>query len=487
MKWTVLNRVPLNLDAVFVARYEGGDLPEWLDAAQKKRCSDGLRAKQFKGTRGEMAVVCSGISPVVFIGLGKGKDKSYERVRRFAAAAYRKASAEKWTRVAIDLSSTGYSRDSYAAQGLVEGWDLSSYRFDAYKSKKNPAVYAAESVTVVVAGKPDAAAAREGIRAGAIVSAGVRFSRDLGNEPANVLYPESYAARLRAKFAGTGVRVTVLDPKKLKSLRMGGILGVGQGSRRGPRLVILEYKPARVSNDQPIALVGKGVTFDTGGISIKPAKSMEDMKFDMSGSGAVAAAIWTASQLKLPVWTVGFLPMAENMPGGMAQRPGDIIRCHNGKTVEVFNTDAEGRLILADALAYSARWKPKYLVDAATLTGACAHTLDYVASGLMTNDAGLGEKLKAAGERAGERLWEFPLWEEYDEFIKGTAADIQNISRKTAGIQTSGMFLKHFADHAKWAHLDIAGTAYTAGPRDYHTIGATGVGVRLFIEFLKNC
>jgi leucyl aminopeptidase len=151
----------------------------------------------------------------------------------------------------------------------------------------------------------------------------------------------------------------------------------------------------------------------------------------------------------------------------------------------VLNTDAEGRLILADALAYSARWKPAYLVDAATLTGACAHTLDYVASGLMTNDPGLGEKLKAAGERAGERLWEFPLWEEYDEFIKGTAADIQNISRKTAGIQTSGMFLKHFADHAKWAHLDIAGTAYTGGARDYYTVGATGVGVRLFLEFLK--
>lgn len=485
MKWTVLNRVPSTVEAVFVARYEGGELPAWLDAAARKRCADASRAKQFKGARGEMAVVCSGSAPIVFVGMGKEKDKSYERVRRFAAAAYRKSTAEKWTRVAIDFDSTGYSRDGYAVQGAVEGWQLSAYRFDSYKSKKNSNPFKIESVVLVALAKADAAAARDGVRDGVIVSEGVAFARDLGNEPANVLYPESYAARLRAQFAGTGVRVTVLDPKKLKGLRMGGILGVGQGSRRGPRLVILEYKPLRSQNDQPIALVGKGVTFDTGGISIKPAKSMEDMKFDMCGSAAVAAAIWTAARLKLPVWTVGFLPMVENMPGGMAQRPGDIIRCHNGKTVEVLNTDAEGRLILADALAYSARWKPKYVVDAATLTGACAHTLDYVASGLMTNDPALGEKLKAAGERAGERLWEFPLWEEYDEFIKGTSADIQNISRKTAGIQTSGMFLKHFADHSKWAHLDIAGTAYTAGPRDYYTTGATGVATRLFLEFLK--
>lgn len=250
-------------------------------------------------------------------------------------------------------------------------------------------------------------------------------------------------------------------------------------------MVILDYNPAKSSSAKPIVLVGKGVTFDTGGISLKPGRAMDEMKFDMCGSAAVVGALKAVADLKLPVRVVGLLPLAENMPGGKAQRPGDVIKCFNGKTVEVYNTDAEGRLILADALAFSEKYKPRFVVDIATLTGACAHTLDYVASGLMGNSEELIQKLKDAGNATGERLWEFPLWEEYDEFIRGSYGDIRNISRRTAGIQTAGAFLKHFGGHASWAHIDIAGTAW-GEPRHYTVEGATGVGVRLFVEFIRN-
>jgi leucyl aminopeptidase len=303
-----------------------------------------------------------------------------------------------------------------------------------------------------------------------------------------VIYPAAYAELIRKAAVAAGVKCQVLEERKLEALKMGGILSVGKGSARKPRLVVLEYTPAgKGSGSAPVVLVGKGVTFDSGGISLKPGKSMDEMKFDMSGSAAVVAAVITAAKLKLPVHVVGITPLAENMPDGGAMRPGDIFTCYNGKTVECLNTDAEGRLILADALAYAERFKPRYLIDIATLTGACAAVLDYVGSGLMSNDPELAAKLKAAGDKAGERLWEFPLWDEYDEFIKGTYADIQNISRRQAGVQTSGMFLKNFGGHSKWAHLDVAGTAWTQAARDYNTVGATGVGVRLFIEFLKGC
>ena len=251
------------------------------------------------------------------------------------------------------------------------------------------------------------------------------------------------------------------------------------------KLICIEYKGTS-KKQAPIALVGKGITFDTGGISIKPSKGMEEMKFDMCGSAAVVAAVRTAAKLKLPVHVVGLAPLAENMPGGNAQRPGDVITCYNGKTVDVLNTDAEGRLVLADALAYAKNYDPLCIVDIATLTGLCAHFFDHLASGLMGNNAELQKRLKDAGEKTGERLWELPMWDEFDEMIKGACGDIQNVSRASAGTITAGMFLKHFGGHAPWAHLDVAGTAWGTSARGYNPPGATGVGVRLFIEFLKS-
>lgn len=461
-----------------------------LSGAERKEVTKRLLAKEFKGGKAESLTLrsCGPVAgeAVWVAGLGKREKFGPESARKLGAALLKKAKADKWATVRVDGETVYAAAGRDGVQALCEGILLADYRFDRYFSKKKNSNPAPERIEISFSDKAAAAAAQEALNTARVIAEGVTLARDFANEPPNVIYPQAYAERIRKAAVEAGVRCEIFDEKKLAALKMGGILGVGKGSERKPRLVVLEYKPVKARAGQPVVLVGKGVTFDTGGISLKPGKSMDEMKFDMSGSAAVAAAVITAAKLRLPVHVIGLTPLAENMPDGAAQRPGDILTCYNGKTVEVLNTDAEGRLILADALAYAEKFKPRYLIDIATLTGACAAVLDYVGSGVMSNDPELVAKLKSAGDKAGERLWEFPLWEEYDEFIKGTYADIQNISRRQAGVQTSGMFLKNFAGHAKWAHLDVAGTAWSQTPRDYNAVGATGVGVRLFIEFLRH-
>jgi leucyl aminopeptidase len=300
--------------------------------------------------------------------------------------------------------------------------------------------------------------------------------------------PTKLANAAKEMAAKNNLTCKVLGREEMKKLGMGGILGVSQGSAEEPKFIILENKVAKSKFSNPIVLVGKGITFDTGGISIKPAGDMDKMKFDMCGAAAVIGTMKVVANLKLPLKVVGLVPTCENMPGGRAQRPGDIVTISNGKTVEVLNTDAEGRLILADALSYAAKFKPKALIDIATLTGACAATFADLAIGLMGTDPDLVKRIQKAGEYTGERCWELPLWDEYYDLIKATYADIQNISKKYAGTITAGMFLKEFADHTKsWAHLDIAGTAWNeGGPKILSPIGATGVGVRLFVRVIKD-
>ena len=459
-----------------------------LSTSDKSKLNSGLSKKDFKGSKAEALTVYGipGTHEVVWVvGLGKKSAYSYEGARRLGSAIYKKAKSEKWKKCRIDFESISLKNDPTYGQSLTEGLLLSDYSFDKYKSKKSPAPFKIQSMEISFKGKSRLQAIQKAVDEAHATAEGVNWARTLGNEPANILYPDSYAKRIQKMARESKLKCQVFDEKKLATLKMGGILGVGQGSRRKPCLVILEHKPVRSKNKKPIVLVGKGITFDTGGISIKPSKAMEEMKFDMCGSAAVVGALKVVAKLKLPLHIIGITPLAENMPGGEAQRPGDVITCYNGKTVDVLNTDAEGRLVLADALAYSKNDKPQCVVDIATLTGACAYTLDYAGSGVMGNREDLIKRLKKAGDKVGERVWEFPFWEEYDEFIKGTCGDIQNISRKSAGIQTSAAFLKHFADHSPWAHLDIAGTAWTTTPRQYNPVGATGVGVRLFIEFLK--
>ena len=323
------------------------------------------------------------------------------------------------------------------------------------------------------------------LRCARIVADAVNFTRHLINEPANVMPPRQLAAQAREIARQGKFRCQILGPAEIKKHKMGGIIAVSQGSHEPPQLIILEYGTAH-KKAGTICLVGKGVTFDTGGISIKPSRDMEKMKYDMSGAAAVIGILKAASRLKLPLHIIGIAPCVENMPGGGAQRPGDIIKMYNGKSVEVINTDAEGRLILADALAYAERFKPKALIDMATLTGACAVTFADKAIGLMGNDHALIERIRKAGETTGERCWELPLWDEYFEIIKGHHSDIMNAGSGYGGTITAAMFLKEFVTSKSWAHLDIAGTAWVDSNKPYNTRGATGVGVRIILEFLRH-
>lgn len=413
----------------------------------------------------------------VTAGLGKKEKFTLEKARRAAAKLLLQAKTLKIKEFALDMASFGdrFSPEE-TAQAVVEGVRSADYRFDKYKSK--PASSGLAELTLAFRSERGALQVRKAVQAAEAVSSGTYFTRDIANEPANVMTPPAVAAAAKAMAAKNGLLCRVLGKAEIKKMKMGGILGVSQGSSYPPQLVVLENKVR--SKGAPIVLVGKGITFDTGGISLKPSVDMDKMKFDMCGAAAVMGAMKAIANLKLPVKVIGIAPVCENMPGSTAQRPGDILHISNGKTVEVLNTDAEGRLILADALSYAKRFKPRVLVDIATLTGACAATFGDKAIGLMGTDEDVVRRLKKAGEATGERCWELPLWDEYFELIRANTADIQNISKKNAGTITAGMFLKEFTEHTKaWAHLDIAGTAWT-------NAGATGIGVRLFVEFVKS-
>ena len=497
IKAVSLSRHLQKMDALAVGCYEGEDLRKsagsLLGSVEKSKIQKILEARGYKGKKGEDVLLggtaAAGCDAVLVMGLGKRAAATPDTLRRAGGRIRARAKAEKWADVRVDLDSFFHGKDvAHGAQAMAEGALLAGYTFEKYKSEKKNGDKANRLKGIELVYK--SVALKKGVDAALLeaeaLADGVAMARDLGNEPPNVLYPESYAARIKKMATEHGLTCKVFDEKKLATLKMGGILAVGQGSCRKPRLVIVEHEPKNAKNKQPVVLVGKGITFDTGGISIKPSKDMEQMKFDMCGSAAVVTAVATAARLKLPLYVVGIVPLAENMPGGGAQRPGDTITCYNGKTVDVLNTDAEGRLVLADALAYAQEYKPKCIVDIATLTGLCAHFFDHLASGLMGNNEDVIRRLKEAGERTGERLWELPLWDEFDEMIKGSYGDIQNVSRATAGTITAGMFLKHFGGHSPWAHLDVAGTAWSTSGKGYNPAGATGIGVRLFIEFLKS-
>ncbi|HTG82277.1 MAG TPA: leucyl aminopeptidase, partial [Geobacteraceae bacterium] len=282
-----------------------------------------------------------------------------------------------------------------------------------------------------------------------------------------------------------GIDCRVLEREEMEREGMAALLAVARGSSQPPRFIILEYRGGG-KNARPTVLVGKGITFDSGGISLKPREGMEKMKNDMAGGAAVLGAVTAAARLRLPVNLVGLVPAAENLPGGRAYKPGDLVRSMSGKTIEIVNTDAEGRMILCDALHYAQRYRPAALIDVATLTGACVVALGGFASGLMGNDQGLVRALKQAGEASGERLWELPVWDEYGELMRSDIADLKNAGGPTAGTISAGWFLKQFAGKAKWAHLDIAGTAWEEKGRPYLPKGATGVGVRLLVEYLRD-
>jgi len=370
-------------------------------------------------------------------------------------------------------------------QAVAEGVLLADYRYDRYLPKDKPGQpVPLGRVGLMIDAKESTSEAEAAISAALAICTGVCFARDLVNDPGNRKSPEYLAMAAVAMAEKGGIKARLLRREQMAELGFGALLGVAQGSEREPYLIVLEYQGG-MAEQQPIALVGKGVVFDAGGISLKPAEKMDEMKMDMAGGAAVLGTMLAAAQLKLPVNLVAVVPTVENMPSGTAIRPGDILTSLAGKTIEVLNTDAEGRLILADALTYVGRFKPRVVIDLATLTGACIIALGNQAAAILGNHEGLIRQLLKAGERSGERFWQLPLWEEYAAQIKSDFADIKNTGGRPAGTITAAAFLQQFAGSYTWAHLDIAGTAWEDKGKPGQPKGGTGFGVRALIEYLR--
>ncbi len=471
-----------------------------VDARLHGRLAGLITSGEFTGRLGQVSVLH--IAPgerlrakrVVLAGIGKRKDVSLDKLRQAAGAAakaIRNLGAKSFAVPVQDpagfltaVPAAGRVRD--VAQTLSEGALLGLYQFTMYRTERKDETNKAVRKMSVVTSDPRALAqAQQGVRQGQVIGEATTFVRDLCNHPANVVTPTYIANEARKIARERGVRVTVLDRPQMQRLGMGALLGVARGSHEPPKFIILEYRGGP-RGGCPVALVGKTVTFDSGGISLKPADNMEQMKADMTGGAAVLAAVRAAARLRLPVNVVALIPATENMPGGSATKPGDILTSLSGKTIEVINTDAEGRLILADGLTYANRYKPSAVVDIATLTGACVVALGTHAIGVLGNNERLIGELKAAGEQCGERAWQLPLWEEYYEQIKSDVADVKNTGGRPGGTITAAAFLSKFVGDAVWAHLDIASTDWSDRERAYIPKGATGVGTRLLIRFLSN-
>jgi leucyl aminopeptidase len=460
-----------------------------LKKVLKSQIEQLLDLEDFSGKANQIVVTYTDqkiAAPRIFlVGLGETKNLTLEKFRRASANAAKKGKALKIKRLAFHLPELpdGFSESAETvSQAIAEGAVLSLYTFDKYLTEKKDTKSTIEEIVVFDSLKAKVKQIKKGMGTAKVLCETVYLARDLENAPSNEIYPESLAATAKASAEKYGYRITIWNKKKIEEEGFGGLLGVNSGSARPPVFIILEYKR---SNSPPLVLVGKGITFDTGGISIKPAANMAEMKMDMSGAAAVIGTMEAAARLKLPVHLIGLIPATENMPSGSAIKPGDIIKHYGGKTSEVDNTDAEGRLILADALAYAAKYKPAAVIDLATLTGACVVALGHHATGMMGNDSELMDKLKRAGEKTYERVWELPLFEEYEKQIKSDVADVKNTGGRWAGAITAGLFLKKFIGDYKWVHLDIAGTAILEEELPYAPKGGSGVGVRLLVEFLR--
>jgi leucyl aminopeptidase len=445
----------------------------------------------LRGTLGETVLFfpAAGAVPaerLLLVGVGKAAELTAERLRQAAGSAAKQAAKSRAASLAFALPASVIA-DRVAARAVAEGLVLGAYEFREMKSadEKKPAPVPLDEAAILLPEGADAGDAAEGARVGEIVARAENLARTLGNLPGNVATP-AYLAQTAERIAGErGLRVTILGPEEMRAEGMGALLAVAQGSAQEPRLIVLEHRGG-AEGDKPLVIVGKGLTFDAGGISIKPAQGMEDMKFDMCGGAATLAAMQAIAELALPVNVVGIVPSSENLLGGAAMKPGDILRAHGGKTIEVVNTDAEGRLILADAISYAKRFDPAAMLDAATLTGACVIALGHAATGVMGNDQALVDEVLAAGEATGERCWQLPMFDEYREQIKSDYADIKNSGGRPAGAITAGWFLREFVGDWPWVHLDVAGTAYGDGKVSYLTKGGTGVPTRTFVEWVMS-
>jgi len=445
-----------------------------------------IRRGDFDGKLGEVLPIAelpgAPAGRALLVGLGKRKDFGRKGFRKAVTAAVEWLARSGARDAVLFLAQDAVPDvdDYYAARFAVESACSVLYRIPDLKSGRKPPKPKIVRLGLAVADRGQLAAARRGIKDGAGVVAGMALCRDLANLPANVCTPSYLAARARQMARDhKAVRVRVLTETEIKRLKMGSFLSVTRGSEQPPRFIVIEYRGAPASQ-APIALVGKGITFDTGGISLKQPLDMDEMKFDVTGAASVFGSLEAIATIGPRLNLVGIVPSCENMPSGRATKPGDIVRSMSGQTIEVLNTDAEGRLVLCDALTYSRKFKPKAVVDIATLTGACVIALGAHYSGLFSNDDGLAGELAAAGQRADDGAWHMPIAEEYTEKLKSNFADLANVAGREGGAITAACFLSKFTDGLKWAHLDIAGSAYLTGAKK----GSTGRPVPLLVDWL---
>ena len=458
---------------------------ELLDKASQSYISDIIRRGDMDGKAGTTLLLhhvpgtlCD---RVLLVGLGKERDfreKEYCAAIRTTIKTLNDTGAFDATIFLTELAVKKRSTAWRVRQAALIALDA-TYRFDQFKSKKEEIRRPLKKVTFAVERRNELAQSEEALTQGHAIAEGMALARTLGNLPGNVCTPAYLAAQAQEIAAEFKLECQIIEREEMEKLGMNTLLSVARGSHQPPKFIVAHYR-GRKTTDKPIVLVGKGITFDTGGISLKPGAEMDEMKFDMCGAASVLGTLKAVARMALPINLTVVVPAVENMPGGNATRPGDIVTSMSGQTVEILNTDAEGRLILCDALTYAERFEPQAVIDVATLTGACVIALGGVASGLLANDDGLARELLHAGEDAADRAWQLPLWDDYQELLKSNFADMANIGGRTAGTITAACFLSRFAKKYDWAHLDIAGTAWLSGKEK----GATGRPVPLLTHYL---
>ena len=447
--------------------------------------------KEFRGAKRQLLLLHTAgkLAPqrILLVGLGARNGFTSETLRRAMGLAARKLRDAGIDRAAVQVNDA-LGDDSLSA--IVEATILATYTFFKFKPADADDLTELKSLTLCIPPRADLKTAKRIVAEAQILAEATNYAREIGNLPGNVVTPAVLADYARALAKETGVDCKILAKKELEKGGFGGLLAVGAGSANEPHLIVLEYNGAGADQTDTIGLVGKAITFDSGGISIKPSDKMDEMKFDKCGGVAVLAIFKAVAQLKLPLHILAVIASAENMPSATSYRPGDIVTSYRGTdkravTIEVLNTDAEGRIVLGDALVYAREHGAKTMIDFATLTGACVVALGSIAAGLLGNDEALQEKIRASGERTGDRVWPLPLWQEYKDKIKSDVADIKNTGGRHGGAITAAAFLAKYVGEIPWAHLDIAGTAWTTEDLPYLTKGATGFGVRLVIDLLR--
>jgi leucyl aminopeptidase len=503
MKVTVDSRAPVDVSADLLALPMGATRAKRLrleprlaalDRASGGQIRTAFASGDFSGKKDQTLLLYSGrglrARRILLLGLGEDSELDAEALRCSAGQAVSQAASRKARRVAFAVPRAAVATDPAGIQALAEGALLADYRFDQYRKSGDNGVGHVSGVSLLLPRGAGLTAARRAARTGAILAESQNAARQLSDTPGNALPPAELARAAQRVAREVGLRARVLGVPELKRRRMGAILAVGQGSAHPPRMVALEHRPrgrGKADATPPVCIVGKGLTFDSGGISIKPSASMDEMKHDMSGAAAVVGALRACALLDLPIPVVGVIGAAENMPSGSAYRPGDIVTSMAGKTIEVLNTDAEGRVVLADALHFArTEFEPSAIVDLATLTGACVIALGRWATGLFGNSEKLIEIVRAAGEVSGERAWPMPLLDGHKKEIRSEIADVKNTGGRGAGASKAAAFLSHFVGDTPWVHLDIAGTGWTSEVGPYQRRGATGVGVRLLLQMLCN-